>query len=353
VADTTAPVSPDVTTGTSPVTAPVSAPKVERITDPGQMSESQRADWKLTGNIPEKSSSLAASTPAKPAEQAASTDATNPGASETPKPPKNNAETRKQQLQESIRADAKRHADLRLAIAREEGRLEALRQGKNPDVPQASSPAPADEPRFEFPTFDQFVEQHAEASYEDYIDARTDARSKFHEQRSQDLETRTKAETELATHVETFRKQFVDDPTLATQIAPVVREIIPTSLLPRGTKANGRSELGEKFLKSPVGLPLMRHFSSHPEDLQRFDAMGPEEFYGELAILERELKTASTKAAAPAAPPTNTITNAPTPPTVLGTKPTESADPIKAALARGDFDAYRDLKNKAEIAARR
>lgn len=350
MADT--PATPDVPAASSaapaPVTPDVSLPSA-RVSS---ATPEQRHEWQLTGKLPDETpepSTEAASSPDKPVEQAPALSAD----SQPAKPPKKNAETRQKELQDAIRAEAKRLADLREARAREEGRLEALRQsGKPQDVPD-SSPAPDAEPRFTFPTFEQFVETHADASYEDYIDARTDARTQFTEARSKELEARTKRETELAQTVETFRKQFADDPALVTQIAPQVREITPTSLLPKGVAPNGLSELGERFLKSPVGLPLMRHFSSHPEDLQKFTQYGPDEFYMELGVLERELKAAGEKAAAPAAPPIQHTTNAPPPPVSLGTKGADPVDPVMAAYKRGDVAEYMRLQNERDLKARR
>lgn len=312
------------------------------------MSSTEHAEWKKTGKLPETSSTSAASSPAEPAAQAPAS----PAASH-PATPTKNADTRKAQLNAEIRAEAKRLNDLREARLREEGRLQALRQPQTDVTRPVSSPEPADtiEPTRAKPSEDEIGTKYE--NYAAFVEDLTDWKVEQREARARVTEERTTRETELTKHVESFRKHFTDDPTLASQIAPAVRELTPSSLLPRGVRPNGMSEIAERFLKSPVGLPLMRHFSNHPEDLQRFAAYGPDEFYMELGVLERELKAASAQAPAPAVPPTKHTTSAPPPPTTLGARPAEPADPIQAALRRGDFATYRDLKNKAEIAGKR
>lgn len=352
--------TPDVTAESSPAVAPESAPVSTGSAKPlDSLTSEQRHEWRLTGKLPDPTdSATAVDTPStQPEEQAASTDAKEiEPASEPGVPPKKNADTRKAELKAQIQAEAKRLREIREAVAREEGRLEALKPATQTDEPRAkSSPAPADA-GFTFPTFDQFLDKAPNASYEDYIDARADARYAFRETQQREAverESRTKAFTE---QVETFKGRLAEaekaDPEFKGSLSPEILSLRPSSYLhAHGEPITPQSELAERFLKSPVGPQLMRHFSTHQEDYARFtSSLPPDEFYVELGKLEGRLDGGQT--AAPASAP-NYTTKAPKPPTTLGTRPTDGGDPIVAALARRDFAAFKAHENKRELAARR
>lgn len=348
------PATPDVTGASSTPNAESITPAPVQTGDVlERMTPEQRTDWKLTGKLPasESLASSAEAPAAQPVDQAASTDASEPKAASEPAKPTKNADTRKAQLQAEIKAELARREQIRLEIAREEGRLAALR-GSDPDAKSAKSSPAAEEPvavTRPKPSEDEIGSKYD--SYAAFVEDLTEWKVEQREFQSQHKSQRAEQETQLKARVEKFREAVAADPEFVTKVHDRVKALVPSSMLPKGQPVNGQSELAERFLKSDVGVPLMRHFSDHPEDLDRIAGLHPDDFYIELGKLEAKL-SGGVPVPVPATP-TKHVSSAPTPPTTLGNRPADAGDPMKAALARGDFAAYRDLKNKAEIAARR
>jgi hypothetical protein len=282
----------------------------------------------------------AESSPAQPVEQAASTEVTDPPASEPGTPQPKNAETRIKELLAKERAAIARAE----AAERKAADLEARQQPR--DVPKAApSPAPATAP---FPPYDTYLAEHPESSYEDYLDARADFRA---EQRFTALEAE-KAQTHerearsqsMQARDESFRVRIADavkaDPDFFNSLSDDVKTLKPFDAI---RDANGRwtaqptgmHAIAEELLSSEVAPQLMRHFSDHPEDLTRIAGLMPAQLLKEMGKLEARLSTAK-----PITPP-KTVTDAPPPPTTLGTKPGAPANAADAAVASGDQAAYK------------
>lgn len=302
----------------------------------------------------------AASSAATPAEQAASTEVTDPPASEPGKPRKT-AEDRKRELAADVEAGLKRRADLRAEIAAEEARLAALRTPPSKsDALPASSPATA-----AFPSYDDYRVEHPEAQYEDYLDARSDFRA---EQRFAALEAQKAQTQERQTRQQSIAqrdakfKERVDaaakaDPEFFQNLSPDVGQLFPISDLtreqdpqtgrftgrfvdPRNRQVVPGDQLGyfgiaDELLSSDLAPQLMRHFTDHPEDLHRIAKLEPRELLKEMGKLEARLSEAK-----PATPAPKLVTDAPAA-TTLGKSPTTPADPVKAAVANGDFSSFR------------
>jgi hypothetical protein len=99
-----------------------------------------------------------------------------------------------------------------------------------------------------------------------------------------------------------------------------------------------------------VAPQLMRHFSDHPEDLQRLSRLAPRELLREMGKLEATIEKPASAPAPPAAPP-KTVTDAPAPPPTLGSRPAVPNDDAEGAVARGDFKAYEEAANRREVGA--
>lgn len=324
------------------------------------MTPVQRAEWRKTGKLPDQtpSTSSDAVTSAASAEPPASSDAqaAKPTDSQTVKPPKQNADTRKAQLQAEIRADLARREALRQEIAREEGRLEALRGSRTDGNRAESSPAPANPPQYTRP---KPSEDEIGTKYENYAAFVEDLTDWKVEQREADAQ-RTQRESELTRSQSERATQFQErikaaesaDPEFAKSISYDVLSLKPFSALLPGESPSARNAIAEELLSSPVAPQLMRHFSDHPGDLRRLESLLPRELLREFGKLEARFATETPAAVqTPQAPTTKHLSSAPPPPTTLGSRPADAGDAIKSAVSRKDYTSYRDEANRRDIAA--
>lgn len=331
----------DATAGSSP--AAESTPQVEAVTtavdqavvagDVSAYREARRAE-----RFGKPLDAKAESSPAQPVEQAASTEVNADPASETGKPRKN-AETRVQELlaeRNQLREKAERAERLERELA------ELRRTAPQPDVkPAVSSPATAET----FPSYDTYLQQHPDASYEDYIDARADFRADLRLKTAREQEVRERQQQELTKaqkeRAEGFRQRIeavkAQDPAFIDSLSADVKALKPFDALLPGEQPTAFNAIAEEILSSPVAPQLMRHFTDHPEDLQRLGAMTPTQLLKEMGKLEAKYADS----AKPAPAPLKTVTDAPAPPTQLGTKPAAPADPVEAAVNSGDVAAFR------------
>jgi DNA repair exonuclease SbcCD ATPase subunit len=292
---------------------------------------------------------VAESSPDKPVDQAASTEVTDPPASEPGKPRKN-AESRVQELlaeraRERSRAEAA------------ERRLAELEAKQTPDVqPAAPSPAPA-----AFPSYDAYLTAHPEASYEDYLDARADSRAEARYKALKQEEAQTSQRITRTESIQKRDQQFAEriqtalkaDPEFLTNVSDDVKALKPFDAI-RDSKGRwteqptAKHAIAEELVSSPVAPQLMRHFTDHPEDLSRLATMHPRELLKEMGKLEARFTAPSGSRPAP-----KTVTDAPEPPTVLGRKPSASADPADAAVQADDVSAYRAARQAQRLAGLR
>lgn len=167
----------------------------------------------------------------------------------------------------------------------------------------------------------------ATADTEAQTRARADARTKAIDARDSQYATRmTEAKAKT--------------PDLDTRLSDEVKALRPRDALGPDEPVTPLNDVAEAVLASAIPDVLMLHFSEHPEELRRFEALHTRgEVLFEMGILHGQLR-----AAAASTPPPKTITDAPTPPLVLGSRPTEGVDPIASAVARDDFAAFRAAK---------
>lgn len=306
--------------------------KAERAERSGQPLESKPAD----------------STPAKPVDQAASTDATPKPASEPAKP---KTEARFQELlteRSTLRSENDR---LRRELD------DARRPAAKSDVPRAeSSPAAAATITYpaELASAEAFSAKHPTASYEDYLDARADFRAEQRftqrdqaQQQAAERTARTQALTERdRQYAGCIAEATTADPEFLTKIHKDVLDLKPFDQLQPGEQPTGYHCIAEEILDSIAAAPLMRHFSDHPEDLHRIAKLQPRALLREMGKLEASL------ANIPVVAPKH-VTDAPAPPTTLGSRPTSDVDPSQSAVVKQDFSAFRRAERQKLLAGAR
>jgi hypothetical protein len=324
--------------------APAARPSLESL------STSERDHWRMTGELPgakqdqQDTSTDAAATAAEPADQAASTDATPPPASEPGKPAKKakNADTRVQELL------AERH--------QLQQRLEAYERGGQPPAPQpdanqaASSPATADADTF--PDFDTWAAEPANEgkSYETYTRALVRYELEQEQQQIQHV-------TAIRARGEAFGQRFeaakAADPSFVASLSDDVLRMQPIDGLPPGVPVRPINLVAQEIIQSEQATSLLRHFSEHPDELRALEGASPSAIVRAITRLESKYEGQAGSSPAATTPPRSQITKAPEPPPTLGSRPAAPANEAEAALARGDFAAYRDAMNRQEMAEAR
>ena len=131
-----------------------------------------------------------------------------------------------------------------------------------------------------------------------------------------------------------------------------VMSLRPSDAIEPGERPSALNALADEIVSSEVGPYLLRHFSEHPDELRRFAAMQtPAELLRAFVRVEADVKGRRASAAPPAAPPP-AISSAPPPPASLEGRAHTPADPIRAAVTKGNFSAYREAKLERLRAAR-
>jgi hypothetical protein len=323
--------------------SPVARPSLESL------STSERDHWRLTGEFPgaqqdqQDTSTEAAATAAEPAEQAASTDATPPPASEPGKPAKKakNADTRVQELL------AERH--------QLQERLAAYERGEQPSAQPtdasraASSPAAADGDTF--PDFDTWAAEPANEgkSYETY----TRALVRYElEQEQQQVQRFTVIRARSEAFGQRFEAAKTADPSFVTSLSDAVLQMQPVDALPPGAPVRPINIVAQEIIQSEQATSLLRHFSEHPDELRVLESASPSAIVRAITRLEAKYEDQAGSSPAATTPPRSQITKAPAPPPTLGSRPAAPANEAESALARGDFNAYREAMNRQELAAR-
>ena len=311
------------------------------------------------------------SSPAKPVEQAASTDASTAADSETAKPAKETKglDAREQQIRE-------RQARLKADLA-EVDRLErelAERQARQrqpqpkPDAQDSSSTATAAKRVFEqyvndpkAPKLDA-VNQDGTPVYEDYnawaidmmdyvtdrkLDAReTEARSRYEQQRQRrELETAVQTTAE---RVKAFREKTPD---FDTRVRPELISLQPISALKEGDPIGPHNFIAEQIWRSEFPGEFALHFSEHPEDFRALMALGdPAAIVRRMGRIEASFGEQSDGQSRETKPVPKTIPDADELPVVIGKKAPITASGVETALKAKDFGAYeREWKRERGI----
>lgn len=238
-----------------------------------------------------------------------------------------------------------------------------------PAAPAAAAPPIAAVPKFQ--TFEQFVAAKPDASLEEYLDARDDFN---HTQRERATAARTEqqqadeSDLQRATRIDAaFKAKATTDPDFAGKLNPKLTSYLSIADSQRaGVPVTAGSLILEEMMGSESFMPFAEHFSAHPEELDRLEAvpdhlqhLPPRQramehgrwIVRQMGKLEDKLATPAAAAPAPAAvvpPKPKTSSSAPPPPVDLGRRTGAPADPIAAAVKADDYAAF----EQAEYATR-
>lgn len=279
--------------------------------------------------------------------QPASTDAHDkPPASEPGARPghKGNADTRVQEL-------LAERADLRK-------RLDALERRTPPveTTPAAPSPAPAqadDDPEPQLSDYeDPYAWMRDTARWEGRQAFRQAQATERAAREAQDATTREEA------RIQGFREQVeaasAEDAGFVESLSDDVKGLRTIhQAKAAGEALTPRHAIAEELLDSPVAPALMRHWTDHPDEFQKLAGQpGPRELIREFGRQEGYLQAvAAAVAAHKVKPPAPSVTQAPPPPTTLGSRPAEPVDAIESAVHSGDVAAFRAAKLRERLAA--
>jgi len=300
----------------------------------------------------------AESSPAEPVEQAVSTE-TSAAASEAAKPRKT-GEDRAVELKAEIQELLKQRAALRAETA------------PRPQVPR---PAPASEPApvaKEFPTYEEFtaVQGQEFVPYEQYLreQAKYVARQEWESLKAEEFRhtESTRAAQDRQVRILSFNERMTaakeSDPEFDKSISDDVAQLPTLDAVVRDEKGlrhrgNGRYVkpgyvgLAEGLLASDVAPQLMRHFSANPEQLHKLANLLTDQQKAALARLEGRIEAGLEKTKEPVQSVRKTVTDAPPPPTTLGGRSANPADPADAAVAANDVAAFRAARDRERIAS--
>lgn len=265
------------------------------------------------------------------------------------------------------------NARLKAAAAPPAARVPAPAVARPAAPPVAAAPLAA-VPKFQ--TFEQFVAAKPDASLEEYLDARDDFN---HTQRERATAART--EQQIADESESQRVGRVDaafkakqavDPDFVAKLNPKLTSYLSIADAQRaGVAVTAGSLILEEMMGSESFMPFAEHFSAHPEELDRLEAvpdhlthLPPRQraiehgrwIVRQMGKIEDKLTPPPAVAApAPAAvvPPRKTSSSAPPPPVDLGRRTGAPADPIRAAVQADDFAAFEQAEFAKAGAARK
>lgn len=331
------------------------APALPPLPSLDSLSSADYDTWRLTGDVPAPPAPApptpdADSSPAEPAAQVASTDAPTPPASEPgTSSPKSNAETRKTELSREIEELLARRRQLRDELDADERRRTS--PPASDATTAASSPAPDrtlaqtvahPDPRTPLFTDTDFFAKFPDATLTDYT--RYVARHEFASEQA-----RAQVLSEQSARLNGFYTQKAEaekaNPQFWASITPAVKGLVPVDLLPPGQMPAPLNVVAQEIVTSNVAMKLITHLSTHEGELHRLASLPtPQAIAREIGKLEAKLDQT--------APPIKAVSSAPPPPSTLGSKPATSVDDeADQALREGNFERYRAVKNREELAA--
>lgn len=325
----------------------------------------ERSTWEKSGSLPDRvtvttadaqpASSPASSGSQETETQAASTDATSTAASEPAKPKGDKLKARNAQL--DAENDALREK-LRIRHAlREE--LAALDQAKpKADATADSSPAagltkgewqrymalPGAPKEDDFASYGEFTAAQALfIADQRFAERDTQAREQGAERERQGSVRRMAREA--TARVQEYLKT---DPAFMDKVDERLLAIPPVSVLKPGQPIRPQNVLAQEVAQSPFTPQLLLHFSTDEgrADWGRMLALPPGDLHRAFGRLEARFDRPDGLPS-----PQKQVSTAPSPATVLGSRPADTADPIEKAVREKDVERYIREANKAELAA--
>lgn len=344
--------------------APPSAPAPTTSSDPTNATDTlanldpkEFQTWRETGDLPVRE-------PVAPAEPADDDDEPEPAAAAPAPGASPPVSKRQQRINDQIRdavAAATKETNAELA------RLKAAQQPpperkEPPPQPRAAAdpndpePDPTDAEKYPLGEYDPKFLRHIAAwdnrqeRRQEQAQAQTRARQ---DQQEQQFRTAAKATSEA------FTARTAADPEFAKRLDPRLMEsLIPISSLPPDMPGGPYNVIAEEMLANPDTAPdVAEYLSTHPDVLARLTATdhrtGVPLLPARMLIRELGRIEGALKRGVEPPPPPNTITDAPAPPTTLGTRSTTPADASASAIKSGDVAAYLAAENAKELAAHR
>ena len=337
---------------------------------------------------------LAAVTLDKPTEKPveAKSDA---ASAETPPKPLSSKERHRLAENERIRQAVEEGVQARLTAEREKWAQEHPNRVEAPK--SVERPAPAAAPAGPPKTFDEaiqrpdvskplmpedeFFKAFPEAPYSAYsrYAAQYDrlALAQSDQRRTEQESLRSAQKAEIDTFVGQLQAEAKADPTFQSSLTETVKtKLKPFAALQRDAQGNQIEQagpinvIGEQVYASPIAPKMLRYFSEHPDALDRLITVPTHlaslppalrtqrhitwqmQEYGKLeATVGAQLSAAANTT--PEAPKIKTVTDAPAPTKLLGTKSAEPGDRKTSAIRAGQsgVQAYRDLRRQERAAA--
>jgi hypothetical protein len=293
---------------------------------------------KVTATEPEATTAPVETTTAEPV---AATPATTTDPAYTPPNPKSKRTEKDQAfINERIRQAA---ADAATAT---EARIRAEYAAK---ATPAAEPAKPTEPTFE-PTRPKPTEADFE-TYGDFTEALADwkldqreAKREFDTRQAKERDAATAAERDFESRVSTWVERreafFAAHPQRQARVNAFLDTVV------------SGSPIGDALMDSEHGAALAYYLATHPTEAERIARLGPVSAIRELGRLEATIST-TTSASASAGPAAKTVTSAPAPPTTLAARSADPADPVAAAVMRGDYSTFEAEENRRALAAGR
>lgn len=315
-------------------------------------------EWRLTGEV--KSGASSPDSPAGPPETdpAASTEAQAPPASDAGT---SDGQTRTTAEPEYKAKTAKRIEELTSSIRTREERIRALeaelskRSASQPEIAAPTKPAtspsvtletfvahpPADEPVMRS---EQFFQQFPDADFDHFTQYVMNHGLAARDLQAQRREAETRAAQARTERIEKFVERARE---VASVLDPEVAELVPAELLPEGAQPNARNVLAQEIMLSENAGALLKGLTG--ADLAAVDRLTDvASVIRFVARLEARVAAAPAAAALP-----KRVSDAPHPTIEIGTKAKAPADPVEGAIAADDFQTFRELENKREIASGR
>ncbi len=312
--------------------------------DLGVLTAEQRQTWRETGEWPDaptlSSSKPADSTPAKPAVQAASTDASSSTASEPVAPKKANADTRKAELAAEIQDLLSQRDRLRAEV-----QSRPARPSPDPDAHAASSPAPtkpsltqlvnAPDPSQPLLSDAEFYEQFPNATIGDFAKYVTNHTVENRDQ----AKTAQQSRQSFFSAIQDVVKSVSNGDT--AEYAKLMDTLqSPVSLLKAGLDPLPVNYAMEEVFQSPNAKALTAHLIEHPEILDGLTSQ--RDAIWTIARLDAQLDTPSVNSQPVP------VTNAPAQPAKLSGKSAAPVDELEQAIRNRDTRAYNRIMNSRE-----
>lgn len=353
------------------------------LLSPQEMSADQFDQFLKDGKVVEKTTDPtpadqpADPAPAKPAEQAASTDASSSPDSASGKPQqKAKGKPGVKERNETLRAEIEENA--RLLRERRELREQLARESNakptpKPDAPKDSSPAAKESPKERWkrlaaepdaPKIEQFDDsptgfQNYMAAMSEFISDKVSGETfeRMFEQREAQsrsaMEHEHRAATEITRAEERLKAEEAKYPNWRDEVDPAFAAIPPARALENGQRPHFLNILKDEMLfgecENAIGLGL--YASTDEGKAWAFSLRDLPEMAVRRAVMKKDLELGSAVDADTEGRP-STVSKAPKPAPTAGRKVTTPVEPESAALAKGDYLAWEAEQNKKTLAKR-